>query len=104
MMDQVVGRTVMGKLRFGSALKFGNNALRQDLPQFHAPLIEWIDVPQSGLGEDVMLIQRHQLTEHFRCEPVGEQDIRRAIALKDPVWHKPFRSTLSLDLVARLAK
>src|SRR6516164_4739230 len=101
-MNQVVGRAVMCKLRLGSTLKFRNDALGKHFPQLDAPLVEWIDIPHGSLSEDAVLIQRHQLTEHYWRKPIGEQDVRRAIALKHAMGQKPIGSTLSLHLFARL--
>ena len=38
------------------ALELRDNALRQHLAQFHAPLIERIDVPDDALGEHVVFL------------------------------------------------
>src|SRR5271170_3602434 len=57
--DQVVGGTVVSKLRFFLALKFGDDALRQDFSQFDAPLVERVDVPDRALSKGGMLVKRH---------------------------------------------
>jgi hypothetical protein len=38
------------------ALKLRNNPLGQNLAQFHAPLVERVDVPDGTLGEDAVLV------------------------------------------------
>ena len=58
--NQVVGRTIVVELGGGLALELGNDALRQHLAEFDAPLIERIDVPDHALSEDGMLIERDQ--------------------------------------------
>src|SRR5260370_6774016 len=45
--DQVVGGTIVAELGGGLALQLRDNALRQYLAQFDAPLIEGIDIPRS---------------------------------------------------------
>jgi hypothetical protein len=40
---------------FCRALQFRDNALRQNLPQLNAPLIERIEIPNDALRENVML-------------------------------------------------
>ena len=39
------------------ALKFGDDALSKHLPQFDAPLVDWIDVPRGALGGDPGVLQ-----------------------------------------------
>ena len=47
--DQVVRRTVMSPAPARLAFELRNNALRQHLAQFHAPLVERIDLPDGAL-------------------------------------------------------
>ena len=82
----------------------GNNSLRQHLAQLHAPLIERIDLPDGALGENAMLVKGDQLAESLRSEPLGEDGIRRAVALKNPVRDEPIRRAFSLDLLRRLSE
>lgn len=65
--DERISRAVMQKLRI-----FDQIQLRQDLhgqlfPQLNAPLIERVNLPDSALGENTVLVERHQLAERFRC-------------------------------------
>ena len=41
------------------------------LAELHAPLVEGIDVPEHGLDEDLVLVERHQPPQHRRVEPAG---------------------------------
>ena len=86
------------------ALQFRDDALGQHLAQLHAPLIERADVPDGALGEDIVLVERDQLAERFRREPLGEDGVGRAVALEDPVRHEPIRHALGLDLLRRHAE
>src|SRR5262245_36991687 len=51
-----------------------------------------------------MLVERHELAESSRREPLGEEGVRRAVALEDAVRHKPIRCALGLDFLGRLAE
>src|SRR5258708_2616394 len=51
-----------------------------------------------------MLVEGDELAERFRRESVGEDRVRRAVALEDPVRHEPVRRALRLDLLGRLAE
>jgi hypothetical protein len=37
--------------------EFGNDALGQYLPQLNAPLVEWVNTPDSALGENGVLVK-----------------------------------------------
>ena len=84
------------------ALEFRDNALGQHLAQFHAPLVERVDVPDGALGEHAVLVKGDQLAENFRRQPIGENCVRRAVALENPVRYEPIRRALGLDLLGRL--
>src|SRR5918994_4601534 len=51
-----------------------------------------------------MLVECDEFAEGFRCYPFGEDRIRRAVALEDPVRHEPIGRTLSFDLFSRLTE
>src|SRR5262245_20713418 len=87
---------------FRLAFELRNNALRQDLAQLNAPLVEWVNVPDDALSEYSVLIQRNELAQRFRREPLGQYHVRRTVALKDPVWRQPCGRALSFDLFRRL--
>src|ERR1700690_1791424 len=73
--DQAVGGTVVGKLRFFFAFKFGDDALRQDFTQFDTPLVERVDVPDCALSESGVFIQRHKFAEGLRGQPFREDRV-----------------------------
>src|SRR5581483_11716409 len=58
--DQRVGRAVVGELGLGLSLQLRNDPLGQRLAQLDPPLVEGIDGPDGPLGEDAVLVQRHQ--------------------------------------------
>src|SRR5881628_3730352 len=84
------------------ALEFRDNALGQHLAKLHAPLVERINLPDSALGEHAVLVKGDQLAENFRREPIGEDSVRRAVTLEDPVGDEPRRCALGFDLLGRL--
>src|SRR3989442_9653719 len=86
------------------ALELRDDALGQYLPQLDSPLIERVDVPDDALGEHAVLVERDELSKRFRRQPLGEDRVRRTIALEDPVGNECVRRALGRDLLARLAK
>ena len=58
----------------------------------------------DALGEHAVLVERDELAERFRREPLGQDRVRRAVALEDPMGHEPVRRALGLDLLRRLAE
>ena len=61
------------KVRIGVALQLGDNALREGLAEFHAPLVEGIDPPDGSLGEDAVLVERDQLTQRGRRQAIEQR-------------------------------
>src|ERR1039458_8089734 len=102
--DQVIRRTVVFEHGCRLVLKFGNDSLGEHLAQLDAPLIERINVPNRALREYAVLVKRDQLAEHFRREPIGENDIGRTIAFKNAMWHKPVRRAFGFDFLRSFAK
>src|SRR4029453_15310385 len=49
------------------------------------PLVEGVNIPDGTLGEDGVLVERHELAERCRCELLGEEGVRRAVALEQGV-------------------
>lgn len=78
--------------------------MREDFAQLDTPLIERIDVPDGSLRENGMLVNRHQLAEHFRRELFCEDRVRRPIALKNAMRDEPVWRPLCLDLLCRFPK
>src|SRR6516225_4400208 len=102
--DDVVGGAVMSERRFLLVFKLGDDPLRQDLSQLHAPLIERVDAPDRALREDTVFVKRNQLSEALRSQFFGEDDVRRPISLKHPMRYKPVGRTLRLHLLSRFAE
>src|SRR5215472_230732 len=61
-------------------------------------------MPDGALREDAVFIKGNELTEGFRCEPLYQNRVRRAVAFEDPVRHEPVRRALILDLLWRLSE
>ena len=94
----------MAESRFLLALEFRDNPLGQLLAQLDAPLVERVDVPDRALGKDAVLVEGDEFAEGFRSEPLGENRVRRAVALEDAVGHEPIRRAFRLDLLGCLAE
>ena len=86
------------------ALNLCDDVLGQHLAELHAPLVEGVNLPDSALGEDRMLVESDQLAQRFRCETLRQNYIRGPVALKDAVRNQPVRRSLDLDLLRRLAE
>ena len=89
---------------FGGIFEFWNNALRQDFAELDAPLIERIDVPEDTLSKYRVLVKRDQLAECFGVELSSQDCVRRTIAFKDAVRHKPIRRALRFHLLGSFTK
>src|SRR5712691_5811983 len=63
--DQPISRAVVAVHRF-RAIELGQDSTGELFAQFHAPLIEGINVPDHALGKDLVLIERDQATEGTR--------------------------------------
>src|SRR5258708_4204541 len=102
--DQVVGGTIVAELGGGLALQLRDNALRQYLAQFDAPLIEGIDIPDHALGEYAVLVEGDQLSQRCRRQPLHQNGVGWSIAFEHAVRNKPIRRAFGLDLLARFSK
>src|SRR3984957_5112529 len=94
----------MRELGFLFALKFGDDALRQDFTQLDAPLIERVDVPNYALSEYGMFVERYQFAQGFWSQAFRQEGIRRTIALEYAVGDQPLWRTLGFHLLRSLAK
>ena len=81
--DKVVGGSIMLQTCIIRGLNLGNDVLGQHLAQLDAPLIEGVDLPNGALRKYRMLIERDQLAQRFRCELIRQENVRRAVALKN---------------------
>ena len=66
----------MAQLRLLPAFKLRDNTLGQYLPEFHSPLIKGIDIPDGGLGKDIVLVEGYELTKCFGYEPLSKNCVR----------------------------
>ena len=51
-----------------------------------------------------MLVERHQLAQRLRGQPLGQDRARRAVALTDTVRHQPLRRPFGPHFLGRLAE
>ena len=79
--------------------------LREHLAELDAPLVERVDAPDRALREDAVLVEGDERAEGVRRELLGEDDVRRAVALEHPVRDdrlgRPLGAHLGLGLAER---
>src|SRR5262249_13158104 len=63
-----------------------------------------VDVPNRSLCKDTVLVKGDEFTESFRSKTIGQNCVRWAVALEDPVGHEPIRCTFGFDLFLCLAE
>src|SRR5258708_19885137 len=73
--NECVSRAIVSEPGFTGTLKLRNNAISQYLPQFNAPLIERIDMPDGALNKDLVLVKSDQLTQLLRCHAIREDSV-----------------------------
>src|ERR1700722_4313408 len=71
------------------------------LAQLDTPLVERIDAPDHPFGEDGVLVERHQLAEHRRGQPRGQDGGGRAVPGHDLVGDQRRVSALGRHLLGR---
>ena len=86
------------------AFQFRNDALGEHFAQLDAPLVERINIPNHALRENAVLVKRDERAEHLRRQALRQDRVRRTVALKNAVRHKPVRRALGFDFIGRLAK
>jgi hypothetical protein len=102
--DQRVGRAVVLQLRRRPRCPTRDDALGQHLAQFHAPLVEGVDVPDSALSEDVVLIEGNQRAQRPRRELVGQDGIRWAVAFANAERRLEVGRAFGLQFLGGLAE
>src|SRR6516162_6062867 len=102
--DYRVRRTVVFQVRLRGALELGNDALRENLTKFDAPLVKRIDLPDCALREDGVLVQCDQLAERFGREFFEKNGVRRAVTLEYAVRNKPIWRAFRLHLLGSFAE
>src|SRR5215510_2145163 len=89
-------------LRLG--LKLRDDALSQHLAEFHAPLIERVNIENDSLCENRVFVKGNEFAESFGCELLGQNRIRWSVAFEDSMGHEPIRRAFFLHLLGRLAE
>src|ERR1035441_4644193 len=72
--------------------------------QWRPPLIKGVDLPNSALCEDAVLVESDQLAQNFRCKLVGHDGVRRAVPLKDPMGDQPISRAFALHFLGGFAE
>jgi hypothetical protein len=85
-------------------LEFRDDALGKDLPQFHSPLIEGIDLPDSALGKDAGLVECNKFAQRRRSQLLQQNRVGRPIAVEGAMRRKPWWRAVRLDLLRGLAE
>ena len=103
--NQIVGRAVVRELRRASALSISGtmrcaSALPSSTPHWSKALMFQID----ALREDAVLVERDQLAEHRGRQSVGQDRVRRTVALEDAMRHERGGRALGLHLLGGLAE
>ena len=70
------------------ARQLRQDLLRQLLAQLHPHLVEGVDVPDHPLGEDLVLVQRDQRTQHLRGQLGIQEGVGRPVA-GEGLWPAP---------------
>ncbi len=93
-------------LKFGltGAFEFGNDAVGQHFAELDAPLVERIDIPDGALDEDLVFVERDELAQALRCQPLSKDGVGWAVALEGAVWHLKRRDSVCFDLLGSFAK
>ena len=89
----------MVKFGLRLALKFRNDSLSEYLAKFDSPLIERINVPNSALGEDQVLVKGNKLTQCLRREPLSKNRGRWAITFEHSMRYEPIGCAFCLHFV-----
>ncbi len=87
-----------------SPCELGDDPLGEHLAELDAPLVEGVDPPDRALGEDRVLVQRDELAERRRVEPLGADHVRGPVAVELLVRDELLGHALGADLVLGLAE
>ncbi len=88
--NQAVRRRVMA-LHLIGILQLRQDLTRQLFAQLDTPLIEREDIPDDALNEDLMPIQRDELTQGERGDLFDQEGIRRPVAAEPFIGKKSSR-------------
>src|SRR4029450_7132440 len=75
-----------------------------NLAEFDAPLIETVDVPDGALCEYRVFIQRDQLSERFRSQPLQQHCVRWTVTLEYSMRCQPVGNSFRLNLLGSLTE
>lgn len=103
-LDESVRRAIMSQLRLSGALQFWNDAVRQYLAQFNAPLIKGIDIPDGALYEDFVFVESNNLAQHVGGQARGQDGVGWMIPFKGAMCYLEGWYTISSDLFSSLAE
>jgi len=81
--------------------QFRQNLFSQLFAQFHAHLVKRVDIPDDALGEDFVLIEGNQRTQHFRRQFWVEEGIGRTVARESFGLDEHFQTVASNALLAQ---
>ena len=87
--DQRVRRAVVIQRRLRAAAELRDDSLRQHFSQFHAPLVERVEVPDHALREHDVLVERDQLPERCGRESRQQNRVGRPVPLERPMRDQP---------------
>src|SRR5215472_18051085 len=80
-------------------LQLGYNPVRQNFAQLYPPLVERVDVPDSALHKDLVLVQRDKFTQRFRGQAFRENAVSRMVAFTDTEWDLEGRRAFRCELL-----
>src|SRR5208283_2941001 len=94
----------MTELRLFGALQLRDNSLGQGFAQLDTPLVKRINVPDSALREDGMLVKGDEFPQCFGRQPVDKDRVGWTVALEDPVGDEPIRRALGFYFLMGFAE
>ena len=94
----------MGGTWLAARLQLRDDARRQYLAEFHAPLVKTVDRPHRALGKYAMLIKSHEAAEALRGERIRQNDIGWPVSLHHPERYLESGSSLCRKFLGRLAE
>ena len=91
----------MGGTWFAARLQLRNDARRQYLAEFDAPLIKTVDCPHRALGKYAVFIKSHEAAEALRGERIRQNDIggRFPSITRNGIWKVEAPSAASSSAV-----
>ncbi len=100
--DERVRRGVVRELGLRLARELRDDPLRERLAELDAPLVEGVDAPDRALHEDAVLVEGDERAERVWRQLLGQEDVRRAVPLEDPMRHDRLGRSLRAYLLVGL--